>query len=705
MAQVTQVKTPAWKTRRKQLDEQRKMIDQLRAQASTPAAQGQMIGGGGGGDIFGARPGIYAGGADEWTAGAQALQGLLAGLGERKLSEQERTYESDMEADKAAWLEQLFATPDVAQGAAVPVTPPSGGAMPGMPPAMGMPQSGGAPVNPPLGAAQARPALPLSAPPTSTQAQAATLGAMPSGISASSSADPERELMDQMERQRLLEEADAQINRNALLLGKPAEGPFVKGAQVSLPQATGIAPTPQRPDQLRGQPRPPVSVIPASIDAMLSGNSGLPGDYSKEANLQGLVGDIPPEQPKQVHLNELDRELARTTDPVAKKMLLEERAKLTAMPLTVPQAVGTAPAIVAESSSIPQLPPVSGLLQEADDQIERNNKLLAQPTAPASVLPQAMRVAGGGDDEWKRMMRWAGGAASNPLMNALASEVWNKGAATLSDMSRDTNKEMVKAQMKGLGLDPDDPAAVREFKYFMTLDASHREQYLAVKRAAQTLNLGGTQAVLGPTGGIKEQYAVTPKPEQMPSFQGAQQQAIEQAKAGVEKETNRPAADAAYRSAIAKSDATTKAIDDILKDINWKSAGVTAQVSAEIGETPAYNLKAKLTSLGAKLAFEAMADLKAASPTGATGLGAIAIKEFEALQSAVGAIDQFQDPEQLKDQLRIIKSHTRNIRNLIEQAHKEKWGDVAPAQTPAAPATAVPQKALKRYNPTTGRIE
>jgi hypothetical protein len=47
------------------------------------------------------------------------------------------------------------------------------------------------------------------------------------------------------------------------------------------------------------------------------------------------------------------------------------------------------------------------------------------------------------------------------------------------------------------------------------------------------LNLGGTQAVRSPAGGIIEQYQVTPRPEDQPGFRAAQTRATETARADV----------------------------------------------------------------------------------------------------------------------------------------------------------------------------
>jgi hypothetical protein len=81
-----------------------------------------------------------------------------------------------------------------------------------------------------------------------------------------------------------------------------------------------------------------------------------------------------------------------------------------------------------------------------------------------------------------------------------------------------------------MGVNRNDPAAVREYNFFSQLPPEEQERYLGMKRAQQTLNLGGTQAVLNPMGGIQQQYTVTPKISEMPDFQAQQAGAQEQAK-------------------------------------------------------------------------------------------------------------------------------------------------------------------------------
>lgn len=79
----------------------------------------------------------------------------------------------------------------------------------------------------------------------------------------------------------------------------------------------------------------------------------------------------------------------------------------------------------------------------------------------------------------------------------------------------------------------EDPAAVREYQYFSQLSPEQQKQYLSVKRAQQTLDLGGYYGGVDPTtmqvnplaGGVK-----TLAPEQMPQTKFEQQTAAAEGK-------------------------------------------------------------------------------------------------------------------------------------------------------------------------------
>jgi len=69
------------------------------------------------------------------------------------------------------------------------------------------------------------------------------------------------------------------------------------------------------------------------------------------------------------------------------------------------------------------------------------------------------------------------------------------------------------------------PSTVQEWEYFKKLDPQAQSRFLEMKRNPQIMNLGGSQAVRAPGGGVAEQYTVTPKITETPTYQAAQETA------------------------------------------------------------------------------------------------------------------------------------------------------------------------------------
>jgi hypothetical protein len=117
-----------------------------------------------------------------------------------------------------------------------------------------------------------------------------------------------------------------------------------------------------------------------------------------------------------------------------------------------------------------------------------------------------------------------------------------------------------------------------------------------------------------------------------------------------------------------------------LDQVSIVSAGTAAAGQKAVFGTPAYNLAAKLKNIESILAFQEMQALKAASPTGATGLGPVAVKEFEALANSLAAIDQGQSPKQLERELSTIIKRLENIRRYAVTDYENSYGEqFAPA--------------------------
>lgn len=111
------------------------------------------------------------------------------------------------------------------------------------------------------------------------------------------------------------------------------------------------------------------------------------------------------------------------------------------------------------------------------------------------------------------------------------------GLKTTQDFQREDEQygldtEIKKAQIQRLleGGFGGDPSAVREWKYFQGLDRNKQKDYLEMKRSSPVIDLGDKKVVRNPLGGITEIYPISPSPEQMPDFKGAQAGAAENAK-------------------------------------------------------------------------------------------------------------------------------------------------------------------------------
>ena len=74
-------------------------------------------------------------------------------------------------------------------------------------------------------------------------------------------------------------------------------------------------------------------------------------------------------------------------------------------------------------------------------------------------------------------------------------------------------------------------------------------------------------------------------------------------------------------------------------DFNWTLSGVSAYVSEMRGGSDINEINAILTRIGGKAMIDALASLKAASPTGASGMGALNKTEGDALRFQAGALD------------------------------------------------------------------
>jgi hypothetical protein len=100
------------------------------------------------------------------------------------------------------------------------------------------------------------------------------------------------------------------------------------------------------------------------------------------------------------------------------------------------------------------------------------------------------------------------------------------------------------------------------------------------------------------------------------------------------------------QQAFRRAQDSVSAIDDATKRTNWLRTGAIGGLTQHIPGSPAYNLDKDLDTLKARTAFNELAAMRAASPTGAA-LGAVSDTEMRLLQASEANLDVGQGEAQL----------------------------------------------------------
>jgi len=184
------------------------------------------------------------------------------------------------------------------------------------------------------------------------------------------------------------------------------------------------------------------------------------------------------------------------------------------------------------------------------------------------------------------------------------------------------------------------PSAIQEYQFFSNLSPDEQARYLQTKRANQVVNLGGTQAVVAPTGNIQQEFPVTPGPESLPDFKAAQTTATNQAELDVEKAAN-------YPKVAAQVDANIGIIDEALNhpglDKNFGKMGVLPNIpGSEASDAATYLEQIKGTAF-----LTAIGEMR--------GSGSISEKEGAAATAAVTRLQKAQSAESARKALMDLK--------------------------------------------------
>lgn len=114
---------------------------------------------------------------------------------------------------------------------------------------------------------------------------------------------------------------------------------------------------------------------------------------------------------------------------------------------------------------------------------------------------------------------------------------------------------------------------------------------------------------------------------------------------------------AANKASAQTADTVLGSVSKALGQVSKYSSGTLGGYTTLIPGTPAKNLESTIKTIQANLALSALAELKANSPNGASGLGAASDREGDWLSSAVANLDVGQSPAQLKENLNAVQTH------------------------------------------------
>ena len=159
--------------------------------------------------------------------------------------------------------------------------------------------------------------------------------------------------------------------------------------------------------------------------------------------------------------------------------------------------------------------------------------------------------------------------------------------------------------------------------------------------------------------------------------------------------------EAAYPKASAAFRSATTELDTQIKDLEFlrNHPGLSGITGLVYGNTPAITAdareaKALLKTILARGGFQALASLRAASPTGGA-VGNVSDTEGRYLRDSYAPLDTSQDTDSFQRGLDRAIAQAKSSKLNIQQAYDDTYSyrqGAAPAGAPAAPAAAGPRK-------------
>jgi hypothetical protein len=215
------------------------------------------------------------------------------------------------------------------------------------------------------------------------------------------------------------------------------------------------------------------------------------------------------------------------------------------------------------------------------------------------------------------------------------------------------------------------PSSVQEYEFFNKLPPDGKQQFMTLRRASKTIDLGDSQAVLSPDGRISQQYQKQAPPQDQPEFKQQQAEASARGKALGEVEEKMPALDS---FGIAKK--------AMLDSIGKTSTGGPLGAKGRAGAVTEYQAQRQFEQRKQQLSTEIRTVFRI------PGEGTLTDQEQK--QYGIQLPDVLNDPE-----------INGQIMTELEARVMARMRQPQPEQAPAAQQPT----AKRRYNPQTGKIE
>lgn len=253
------------------------------------------------------------------------------------------------------------------------------------------------------------------------------------------------------------------------------------------------------------------------------------------------------------------------------------------------------------------------------------------------------------------------------------------GASETSVMSGNTRTGQLQSSGLGAGSSIQSmsgnkgPMAPQEWEFYQALPADQQARYLEMKRSNKVMDLGGSQAVIGPGGQITQSYPKTLPPQDVPEVKGQQERAVQTEKNAANLAAKRPHAENALMAAADQQPIMNNAIDKALQQANSWTTGLAGNLLKDLPQTQAHDLQQTIESVKSNVGLDRLQEMRNNSPTGGA-LGPVSDFENKLLQKTIASLEQSQTLPQFKQNLEAVRRQYKLSWEHINTAFQRDFG-------------------------------